>query len=145
MRSEIYFDSQGRDHGGADAFSARGDDRGLVASRIDELQIASQMQPWGNRKIVKELHALLVVEANPRKQHGRESVAQLAAHFQIIIADAETILPARGNHPFAAETKAIELRDRVGLAVGNSKSPKDANALRRVFRVLIKILIEVVH
>jgi len=124
LASEIYFDSQG--HGGADAFSAGGDDRGLVASRIDELQIGSQMQPWRNRNIVKELHALLVVEANPRKQQGRKCRAarrSLSDNNSRCRSD----LPARGNHPFAAESKAIELRDRVDLAVGNSKSPKNAN------------------
>src|SRR5690242_15132615 len=92
-----------------DTFSSCGMDRRLISSRVDELQIGSHMQPRGNRDVVKKLHALLMVKTDSFDWQRRKSITQRSADFQIIIADAKTILLASGNHAFAAESKTIEL------------------------------------
>jgi len=66
------------------------------------------VEPGKDLHVVKKFHSLLVIQA----QSPAEVFRNVAAEFEIIIADAKLIFLSRRNDSLAAKTEAIELLKR---------------------------------
>jgi hypothetical protein len=66
------------------------------------------VEPRESFNVVKKFHSLLVIQA----QSPAEVFRNVAAKFEIIIADTKLILLSRRNDSLSAKTEAIELLKR---------------------------------
>src|SRR4029077_597255 len=94
----------------------------------DDLKIRSHMKPGENFNVVKQLRSLLVIET----QSSPKAFRNVAAEFEVIIADAKLIFLTRRNDSLAAKTEAIELLKRARLRIRYPGSEKDPKALRSI-------------
>ena len=99
----------------------------------DDLKIRCEMKPGENFNVVKQLRSLLVIET----QSSPKAFSNVAAEFEVIIADAKSILVARGDDSLAAKTEAIELLKRARPRIRYSSTKKDPKASSRILLVLI--------
>ena len=98
----------------------------------DDLQIRCDVKPWKNCNVVKQLRSLLVIETHSPSKGFRN----VAAKFEIVIANAKLILLAPGDDSFAAEPEAIELLKRARPRICYSGPEKNPKALGRIELVL---------
>ena len=90
------------------------------------------MEPGKDLHVVKKFHSLLVIEA----QSPAEVFRNVAAKFEIIIADAKLILLSRRNDSLSAKTEAIELLKRACPRIRYSSAKKNPKALSSIQLVL---------
>src|SRR4030095_900673 len=98
----------------------------------DDLKIRCDMKPGENFNVVKQFRSLLAIQA----QSPAEALRNVAAKFEIIVADAKLIFVARGNDSLAAKTKTIELLKRARPRIRYSSAKKDPKASSRILLVL---------
>jgi hypothetical protein len=91
------------------------------------LDIRRHIEPVGRGDVIKDLQ--------PDFAAVEDETPQVSAEAGVIGADAESVTIASGQHALAADAKAVELLDGVGIVVGKTNPAEDAEALPSAFVV----------
>src|SRR6266542_2191113 len=113
-----------------------------LLTRANDLEVRRQQHPRRDRDVVERFEPPFVTQE--RLGSGDGNLKRRIRDGEVVVADATAIERPFGHDPFAADTEAPEVVERIGFAVGSAEAPEEPNSTPRVRVDLVHELIEII-